>query len=114
KSLAGLKPLNNFVSQEGSFSMEGEHKNVLCKVHTLPTISGGKIVIKIVQNNSGFSLESLGFHGIDLEIIYRHLRRQKGIIFVGGEKGSGVTTCLYTLLDILASGKHKSIGTVES
>lgn len=113
KSTAGLSPLKVSVSQEGSFSMEGDTEKVLCKVITQPTVTGEKMVIKIVKSSSGFTLESLGFMGSDADIVYRHLRRQKGIVFVGGEKDSGVTTCLYTFLDLL-SDSQKSIATLES
>jgi type II secretory ATPase GspE/PulE/Tfp pilus assembly ATPase PilB-like protein len=43
----------------------------------------------------------LGFHGEALERVHEAMRRKGGLILVAGPAGSGKTTTLYTMLDIL-------------
>jgi type IV pilus assembly protein PilB len=64
------------------------------------------------ENVSGFTLESLGFHGQALEDIHDALNYSEGMILTTGPTGSGKTTTLYTMLDILNTS-DVNISTVE-
>jgi len=57
-------------------------------------------------------LESLGFHGAGLEHIYDATKQSTGMILVTGPTGSGKTTTLYTILDIL-NQPDVNISTIE-
>ncbi len=83
--------------------------------HHAQSVSGRKSTLHLVRDGSGrhgFTLETLGFHGYGLERVHEALAHKSGIILVSGEKGSGRTTTLYTLLDLLVS-PSRTISTVE-
>jgi len=64
------------------------------------------------ENAHGFSLETLGFHGEALERIHNSLIQKTGMVLATGPTGSGKTTTLYTMLDIL-NKPEVNISTVE-
>ncbi|MSU44597.1 type II/IV secretion system protein, partial [Candidatus Nomurabacteria bacterium] len=79
----------------------------------LPTFFGEKTVMRILKENThGFSLETLGFHGEGLERIHASLLQKTGMVLATGPTGSGKTTTLYTMLDIL-NKPEVNISTVE-
>ena len=61
---------------------------------------------------NGLTLESVCFHGEALESIQRAIQRTTGMILVTGPTGSGKTTTLYALLDILNT-PDVNISTIE-
>jgi type IV pilus assembly protein PilB len=64
------------------------------------------------ENRSGFNLEGIGFHGTSLERVHDAMKQTTGIILVTGPTGSGKTTTLYTVLDILNT-PEVNISTIE-
>jgi type IV pilus assembly protein PilB len=64
------------------------------------------------ENRSGFSLEGIGFHGINLDRVHKATRATTGIILVTGPTGSGKSTSLYTVLDLLNT-PEVNISTIE-
>jgi len=64
------------------------------------------------ETGEGFTLEALGLHGENMERIHHALSQTTGLILVSGPTGSGKTTTLYTMLDIL-NQPDVNISTVE-
>jgi len=64
------------------------------------------------ENVGGFTLEGLGFHGVALERIHKALKEKTGMILATGPTGSGKTTTLYTMVDIL-NAPEVNIATIE-
>ncbi len=113
KVLSNLKLDEKRLPQDGRFKIEQNGDKVSFRVSTLPTFFGEKTVIRILKENSkGFSLEGLGFHGEGLERIYESLKQKTGMVLATGPTGSGKTTTLYTMLDIL-NKPEVNISTVE-
>jgi len=113
KVLSNLKLDEKRLPQDGRFKIEQNGEKVSFRVSTLPTFFGEKTVIRILkETGSGFSLETLGFHGEALERIHESLRQKTGIVLATGPTGSGKTTTLYTMLDIL-NKPEVNISTVE-
>lgn len=113
KVLSNLKLDEKRLPQDGRFKTEMNNENVSFRVSTLPTYYGEKVVMRLLREQvSGFSLESLGFHGEALEKIHKAIRSTTGMILTTGPTGSGKTTTLYTLLDILNT-PEVNISTVE-
>ena len=102
KVLANLKLDEKRLPQDGRFKIEQDGDKISFRVSTLPTFFGEKTVMRILKENAkGFSLETLGFHGEGLERIYQSLKQKTGMVLATGPTGSGKTTTLYTMLEIL-------------
>jgi len=113
KVLSNLKLDEKRLPQDGRFKIVSEQGNVSFRVSTLPTYYGEKTVIRILRENAkGFSLEGLGFHGEALERIHDGMKKRTGMLLATGPTGSGKTTTLYTMLDILNT-PDVNISTVE-
>ena len=113
KVLSNLKLDEKRLPQDGRFKIVNEQGGVSFRVSTLPTYFGEKTVIRILRENAkGFSLEGLGFHGEALERIHRGMKKRNGMLLTAGPTGSGKTTTLYTMLDILNT-PDVNISTVE-
>ncbi len=111
KLLANLDIQIDNSAQSGHLSLEEE--GVDFKVTVLPVLGGEKVVLRLLNEISrGFTLEKLGFEGEALERIHQAINSTRGMILVIGPGGSGKTTTLYTLLDILNSNQI-SIATIE-
>lgn len=113
KVLANLKLDEKRLPQDGRFKMETETDKVSFRVSMLPTYFGEKIVMRLLrETGAGFTLEALGFHGAGLENVHKAMKQTTGIILISGPTGSGKTTTLYTILDILNT-PDVNISTVE-
>ncbi len=113
KVLANLKLDEKRLPQDGRFKMETEADKVSFRVSLLPTYFGEKIVMRLLrETGEGFTLDVLGFHGSGLERVHQSMKQTTGIILISGPTGSGKTTTLYTILDILNT-PDVNISTVE-
>ncbi len=113
KVLSNLKLDEKRLPQDGRFKMEMEGQKVSFRVSVLPIFYGEKIVMRLLrENRSGYTLEGLGFHGQALERMHDSMKQTTGIILVTGPTGSGKTTTLYTVLDLLNT-PEVNISTIE-
>lgn len=113
KVLSNLKLDEKRLPQDGRFKIELDSEKVSFRVSILPTYYGEKTVMRVLREGGGnFSLESLGFHGQGLEALHYGLKQKTGLILTTGPTGSGKSTTLYTLLDILNT-PDVNISTVE-
>ncbi len=113
KVLSNLKLDEKRLPQDGRFKIEMNNEKVSFRVSVLPTFFGEKVVMRLLREGaSGFSLEGLGFHGYSLETIHFGLKLKAGMVLATGPTGSGKTTTLYTMLDILNT-PDVNISTVE-
>ena len=102
KILSNLRLDEKRLPQDGRFKIETEEERVSFRVSILPIYGGEKAVLRLLHENAkGFSLESLGFHDDQLEIMHKSITRPHGMILATGPTGCGKTTTLYTVLDIL-------------
>ena len=113
KVLSSLKLDEKRLPQDGRFKIEVSGEKVSLRVSMLPTYFGEKVVMRLLREGaSGFTLEVLGFHGEGLERIHEALKLTTGMILTTGPTGSGKTTTLYTMIDILNT-PDVNISTVE-
>ncbi|OGG45036.1 hypothetical protein A2673_03020 [Candidatus Kaiserbacteria bacterium RIFCSPHIGHO2_01_FULL_50_13] len=113
KVLANLRLDEKRLPQDGRFGAESAGERVSFRVSVLPTYYGEKVVLRLLRENlSGFTLESIGFHGAGLERMHEAMRHTTGMILTTGPTGAGKTTTLYTLLDILNT-PNVNISTIE-
>lgn len=113
KVLSSLKLDEKRLPQDGRFKIESDGEKVSFRVSILPTYYGEKVVMRLLREGAGgYTLETLGFHGENLERIHRATKEKTGLILVTGPTGSGKTTTLYTILDILNT-PDVNISTIE-
>lgn len=113
KVLSNLKLDEKRIPQDGRFKIDMNGEKISFRVSTLPTYFGEKTVMRLLRESSaGFTLEGLGFHGWALEQIHKSLKYTTGMILATGPTGSGKTTTLYTMLDILNT-PDVNISTIE-
>ncbi len=113
KVLSNLKLDEKRLPQDGRFKVETEADRVSFRVSILPTFFGEKTVMRLLrETGEGFTLDVLGLHGENMERIHKALAQTTGIILISGPTGSGKTTTLYTMLDIL-NRPDVNISTIE-
>jgi type IV pilus assembly protein PilB len=113
KVLSNLKLDEHRVPQDGRFKIEKDDLKISFRVSILPIFDGEKIVMRLLnETNKGLTLEKMGLTGSALEIIHRQIKKPNGMILVTGPTGSGKTTTLYTIMDILNT-PEVNISTVE-
>ena len=99
KILANLKIDESRMPQDGRISVTIDEKPLDLRVSTLPTVSGEKIVMRIVDKSKKIpDLDVLGIEGQNGEILKRAIALPNGIILTSGPTGSGKSTTLYSCL----------------
>ncbi len=113
KILAEMDIAETRLPQDGNFNVKLERRGFEIRVSTFPTIHGENVVLRILDQTSPlFKLEELGFSENTLNQFKQLVRKTNGIILVTGPTGSGKTTTLYALLNMINS-KDKNIITIE-
>lgn len=113
KVLSNLRLDEKRLPQDGRFKVEMNKEKVSFRVSIIPTYFGEKTVMRLLREDvSGFTLEGVGFHGEGLERIHSATKQANGMILTTGPTGSGKTTTLYTVLDILNT-PDVNISTIE-
>lgn len=106
KILSSLKIDEKRVPQDGRFFFSAEGMDVDLRVSTLPTTYGEKVVMRLLKKSQKVpTLPDLGLRGLALKNLMDSIRRPHGIIIICGPTGSGKTTTLYSILDIVATSK---------
>lgn len=102
KILSGLKIDENRVPQDGRFSARIADKDIDFRISTLPTLYGEKVVIRVLDPNTGSrTFDDLGISGRNLEVVKEAIKKPYGLILFTGPTGSGKTTTQYAILRIL-------------
>ncbi len=102
KILSNLRIDESRVPQDGRFSTKLEERNIDFRVSTFPTSMGEKVAIRILDPNAGLKgLPDLGLTGRNLKLVQEVIKQPFGSILSTGPTGSGKTTTLYALLQIL-------------
>ncbi len=103
KVLSGLRIDEHQAAQDGRFKAPiKEVGYVDVRISIAPTYYGENCIMRILANKTEeFTLEKLGFEGVDLERIRDAITKPYGMILATGPTGSGKTTTLYTVLQKL-------------
>lgn len=96
--------------QDGRFSARIAGKDIDFRVSTLPTYFGEKVVIRVLDSSGGVkTLEELGMTGRSLMLLQEAIKRPYGMILITGPTGSGKTTTIYALLQMLNQDRYNII-----
>ncbi|NWB90843.1 type II secretion system ATPase GspE [Pseudomonas agarici] len=113
KVMARLDIAEKRVPQDGRMALRLAGHEVDVRVSTLPTAHGERVVLRLLDKQSGrLQLERLGMPAQTLERFRQILGKPHGIFLVTGPTGSGKTTSLYAALSHL-NDQTRNILTVE-
>lgn len=102
KILSNLKIDETRVPQDGRFSTKINGKNIDFRVSTFPTALGEKVALRVLDPSIGFKkFEDLGLRGRNLQAVKEAVIKPYGLILATGPTGSGKTTTLYSILQLL-------------
>lgn len=114
KVISSLDISEHRLPQDGRFRIVMDNKTeVDFRVSVLPTIFGEKIVMRVLNKDSGVvNIDKLGFEEGGLDRIKKASKEPHGMILACGPTGSGKTTTLYSILKFIDT-PEKNIVTVE-
>ena len=114
KVLAKMKLDETRVPQDGRIVLVFDGREIDFRISTLPIGVGlEKVVMRILDTVKGIiSLEGLGFNQHILTTFKRNIKKTNGIILSTGPTGSGKTTTLYSIINIL-NKEGVNISTLE-
>jgi len=99
--------------QDGHFRAAIDKRDIDFRVSTIPTITGEKMVMRILDRSTlELDLSKFGFEDQELALIRKAIHKPYGLILVTGPTGSGKTTTLYGALSEL-NDIEKNIITIE-
>jgi general secretion pathway protein E len=105
KIMASLDIAEKRLPQDGRLALKLGDKQVDVRVSTLPTGSGERVVLRLLDKDSAqLDLTALGMSAATLDAMDRLIREPHGIVLVTGPTGSGKTTTLYAALSRLPRG----------
>ncbi len=113
KIMAELDIAERRLPQDGRIPVRIDGRNIDVRVSTIPTLYGERLVLRILDRQSNLiPLEKFGYSDQQLETLKTLVSRPQGIVLVTGPTGSGKTTTLYAILNMLKS-ENTNIMTVE-
>lgn len=113
KIISGMNITESRLPQDGAIKNLTDAIELDLRVSSLPIVDGEKIVIRILDYSmSSSGLETLGLSEKNLEKIKKLISMPNGIILVSGATGSGKSTTVYSMLQILNT-ISRNIITVE-
>jgi len=102
KILANLQLDEHFRPQEGRFKTKLGSYEFDIRVSIMPTLHGEKAELRLLAATfRPTSLEELGMNQFIQEAVEKAIKKTYGIMLVTGPTGSGKTTTLYTILQLL-------------
>ena len=102
KILSGMDIAEKRRPQDGRILIKVSEKRIDLRVSTIPSMFGEKAVLRLLdQNSENVGIEKLGFEHELVSDLNNAIRSSHGIFLVTGPTGSGKSTTLYSLLEII-------------
>ncbi len=113
KILSGLKIDEHHQPQDGRFRYPMSNQFIDVRVSVMPTFYGEKLEMRLLESaQKPLSLEELGMLEPTAKVVLDNLKKAYGIILSCGPTGSGKTTTLYAMMNIL-NKPTVNVATVE-
>jgi len=113
KVMSQLDIAERRIPQDGRFKVKMQNREVDIRVSVIPSSFGEKVCLRLLDKTVNVpNLKKLGFDGTQLELVQENCLKPHGMILITGPTGSGKSTTLYAILNMLYSSE-KNITTVE-
>jgi len=113
KILSNLDIAERRSPQDGHFRVRIDKVDMNIRTSSIPTVYGEKMVLRFLNMNTALDhAEQFGMNPEDYEKMLQVLKSPHGVIYITGPTGSGKTTTLYMILEML-SKKAVNIATIE-
>ncbi len=114
KVLSKIKLDEIRIPQDGRIFLIFDKNEIDLRVSTFPVGDNKeKVVLRILDAAKGIiSLKDLGFNNYILDVFKRNIKKTNGVVLVTGPTGSGKTTTLYSVINIL-NQEGVNISTLE-
>ena len=113
KILSHLDIAERRLPQDGRLKVKMQDNEVDFRVSTVPSLLGEKAVLRLLQRESKFDLDNIGFFQDDLNRLKSALDEPYGLILVTGPTGAGKTTTLFGMLKYF-NNSEINIFTIEN
>ncbi len=113
KIISGMNITETRLPQDGAIKGLIENLDVDLRVSSLPIVDGEKIVIRILDYHLSLNgLDSIDLSQENYQKVNELIKKPNGIILVTGATGSGKSTTVYSMLQVLNT-TERNIITVE-
>jgi type IV pilus assembly protein PilB len=113
KIMSGLDIAERRIPQDGRTRITVENMAIDCRISTLPSLHGEKVVIRLLTRGDDIPrLSALGFEARQLSDFEASLAVPQGLVLITGPTGSGKTNTLYSAIAQI-SDPDKNIVTLE-
>ena len=113
KIISNLRTDEHRIPQDGRFRFKHRNDEISVRVSLLPTNRGEDAVMRLLSSAARpKTLEDLGLSGDNLKLVKEGVQKSHGMILSTGPTGSGKTTTLYNILNLLNTSKV-NICTIE-
>ncbi len=110
KLVAHLKLNITNKPQDGRFTIFLTDDKIEVRVSTIPTSYGESVVMRLLRSSAvGLQFDDLGVQGRAYTELMTQIQRPNGMIITTGPTGSGKTTTLYAILNLLNTPETKII-----
>jgi len=102
KILSNLKIDERRIPQDGRYKFSINDEIISLRISIIPGFYGENVVMRILhESQRPLSLEELGVAGWSLKTVKENIQKPHGMVLVTGPTGSGKTTTLYSILNML-------------
>ena len=113
KIMSNINVAERRIPQDGRFNVRVKDKEIDLRVSTLPVVYGEKIVARLLDRSGGnITAEQIGLEGEDLAKFKKLLKFRNGVVLIVGPTGSGKSTTMYAMINILNT-KEVNLITLE-
>lgn len=109
KTAAHMKLDIKKIAQDGRMTLKIGEAPIDIRVNAIPTTFGQTIELRLLANHEMLSIDQLGFSPATLQAIMQNIAKPEGLILFTGPTGSGKSTSLYSVLQLLNRPDRKII-----
>lgn len=113
KVMSNLNIMEQRLCQDGHMKLQTEKKEYDFRVSIVPVIGGESIVLRLFNSNTQKAdIDELGFSKNNLKLLRESVNISNGLILISGPTGSGKTTTIHSLINLMNKEALKII-TIE-